>query len=36
MMTQTLKVLRYELRNLIRSRWVLLIGLFFLPIGQNA
>lgn len=29
MMQQTLKVLRYELRNLIRSRWVLLIGVFF-------
>jgi Cu-processing system permease protein len=30
MMRQTLKILGYELRNLIRSRWLLLIGLFFL------
>jgi Cu-processing system permease protein len=30
MMGQTLKVLRYELHNLMRSRWLLFIGLFFL------
>jgi Cu-processing system permease protein len=29
MIEQTLKVLRYELRNLMRSRWLLIIGLFF-------
>lgn len=27
---QTTKILRYETRNLVRSRWVLFIGLFFL------
>jgi len=30
MLTQTAKILRYEVHNLIRSRWVLLIALFFL------
>ena len=30
MIGQTLKVLRYELHNLLRSRWLLFIGLFFL------
>ena len=30
MMGQTLKVLRYELHNLMRSRWLLFIALFFL------
>ena len=30
MFKQTRKILRYEVHNLIRSRWVLLIGLFFL------
>jgi Cu-processing system permease protein len=29
MIRQTAKILRYELHNLIRSRWVLLIGVFF-------
>jgi Cu-processing system permease protein len=29
MIGQTLKILRYELRNLIRSRWLIFIGLFF-------
>jgi len=30
MIGQTYKVLRYEVHNLMRSRWVLFIGLFFL------
>ncbi len=30
MWNQTAKILRYEVHNLLRSRWVLLIGLFFL------
>jgi Cu-processing system permease protein len=29
MIRQTLKVLRYELHNLMRSRWILFIGIFF-------
>lgn len=30
MIAQTAKVFRYEVRNLMRSKWVLLLGLFFL------
>ena len=30
MIEQTIKVLRYELHNLMRSKWVLIMGVFFL------